>query len=203
MLRFSPFRFASTNASGRAAVERQFGKRNPVARFSAKMAEKLAKRRKVDDLADYVDQDLRFEFTSSFEYAMGGFTLLIMALPMYLVCEGWTPPSKVTVWVGMMTEKEYNETWEMMTNKWGIPWWTSSIGHAALFFVLYQFTPYIRYPFYVHVMAPFYRKMGWVTNRFHAKQKAAELTKMTNNTAGVNIKSGKKSGWHGGGAGGV
>lgn len=190
MFRFSRLRHASTNASGRQAVERQFGKSNPVARVCAKFADKLSKRRKIDDLADYVDQDLRFEFTSSFEYAMGAFTFVLMAVPIFFVTEGWTPPSKVTVLVGMMSEKEFNDTWDLIQSKWGIPWWMSSVGHAALFFVLYQLTPWIRYPFYVHVLAPFYRKLGWVTHRFHAKQKAAELAKM--NAADVHQNVRKK-----------
>lgn len=204
MLRFSLRHFqSSTNASGRQAVERQFGKSNIFARLSTRFADKLAKRRKIDDLADYVDQDLRFEFTSSFEYAMGGFTLLLMAVPIYLVTEGYTPPSKITVLMGMQNSKDYEDTWKTIES-YGVPWWTSSIGHAALFFVLYQFTPYIRYPFFVHCLAPFYRKLGWVTHRFHAKQKAAELTKMNAGSktsksaagAGSSTNSSKKNQWN-------
>jgi hypothetical protein len=196
MFRFSIPRFISANASGRQAVERQFGMSNPVARFASRMADKLARRRKIDDLADFVDQELRFEFTPSFEYAMGAVTLFVMAVPMYLVCEGVTPPSKVTVLVGMMTEKEWAATWDAMTNQWHIPWWTSSIGHAALFFVLYQFTPYFRFPFFVHVMAPFYRKMGWVTHRHSPPGvvggKMSEAEKILNKNKNRN----KKNKWY-------
>ena len=126
---------------------------------------------------------------------MGGFTLVLMAVPMYLVTEGYTPPSKVTVWTGMLSQKEYDDTWKSISDA-GVPWWMSSVGHASLFFVIYQFTPYVRYPFYVHVMAPFWARMGWTTHRYELARKLAEKEihhQSTKKAAVANYNTGKKT----------
>ncbi len=140
----------------RLPAERSFGTSNRVARFAARIADQLAKRRRIDDLADYVDRELRFEFVPAFEYAMAAFSIALMAPVIYVVTEGIVTPSRLVVWMGAMSEADYKKSWAPF------PWWSWTAGHGMLFYCVYQLTPYVRYPFFVHVLAPFFRRRGWV-----------------------------------------
>lgn len=160
MLRRSVSLRAAVNASSRSAVEREFANSGFFTRLSARIADKLARRRKIDDLADYVDKELRLEFHSSFTMAMHVVTFALMTPLMYVVTEGVAPPSKLALMFGAMKREDYDKlfTW--------IPWQMCSVGHAFLFAAFYIYvTPYIRYPFFVHGLAPLFRRLGLVKHR--------------------------------------
>lgn len=117
----------------------------------------MTRRRPVDYLAIEVDGPITMELHPSFRYVKNGLTCLVFVPFVVLLISGVLQPTYyLLVPTGLVPYDHYVQMW--------------SFSHFAivlagqLFFalVVYDLSVYVRYPFFAHVLAPMYRKMGWL-----------------------------------------
>lgn len=117
----------------------------------------FTRRRPIDFLAIEVDGPITKEFLPHFRYAKNGLTCLLMLPLFYYLFSGKMAPSYYfMVSTHLFTREQYDKMWELSD------WYMVLAGQCFVAVVLYDFSVYVRYPFFAHVLAPFYRKMNWV-----------------------------------------
>ncbi|KAL7695301.1 hypothetical protein N2W54_000523 [Lotmaria passim] len=117
----------------------------------------LTRRRPVDYLAIEVDGPITKELHPSFRYVKNGLTCLAFApFVVLLVCGYLQPTYYLLVPTGLVPYEHYVQMWSFSN--------PAIVLAGQLFFalVVYDLSVYLRYPFFAYVLAPAYRKMGWL-----------------------------------------
>ncbi|KPA80282.1 hypothetical protein ABB37_04577 [Leptomonas pyrrhocoris] len=117
----------------------------------------MTRRRPVDYLAIEVDGAITKELHSSFRYVKHGLTCLVFIPFLVALLSGSLQPTYyLLVPTGLVPYDHYVRMWSF--GNWAI------VMAGQLFFALavYDLSVYVRYPFFAHVLAPIYRKMGWL-----------------------------------------
>ncbi|EPY28553.1 hypothetical protein STCU_05027 [Strigomonas culicis] len=116
----------------------------------------FTRRRPIDFLAIEVDGPMTKELLPHFRYVRHGLTCLLMAPVFYYLFTGRMAPSYyIMVSTRLFTREQYDRMWELSD------WYMVLAGQCFVAVVLYDFSVYLRYPFFAYVVAPFYRKMNW------------------------------------------
>lgn len=117
----------------------------------------FTRRRPIDYLAIEVDGPITRELAPSFVYAKRVFTALLCVPVFALTLTGALSPTYyVLVPTRILSAEKYNRMWEFSYR--GV----ELLGQAALCLVLYDLSAYLRYPFFARVLAPLYRRRGWL-----------------------------------------
>lgn len=117
----------------------------------------MTRRRPVDYLAIEVDGPITKELHPSFRYVKNGLIALIFVPFVLLLVSGVLQPTYyLLVPTGLVPDDHYVQMWSF--SNWAI------VLAGQLFFalVVYDLSVYLRYPFFAHVVAPLYRKAGWL-----------------------------------------
>lgn len=162
-------RFALVNASGRAAVQRAESQRYSFERYGSRLFEIFFNETEVERYGNWVYYELKLEFHKSFGYTMDFINLgLFLCVPFVLLYYEYVVPSKVLVYAELLDEQQYRE--------WFETWWISASLTIQLteLYVFYYLSAHLRLPFYTRVLAPLWRKAGWVkTGRVTVPYKGA------------------------------
>lgn len=117
----------------------------------------MTRRRPVDYLAIEVDGPITKELHPSFRYVKNGLTCLVFIPFVVLLVSGHLQPTYyLLVPTGLVPYDHYVQMWSFSN--------VAIVLAGQLFFalVVYDLSVYLRYPFFAHVLAPMYRKMGWL-----------------------------------------
>lgn len=123
---------------------------NPILRY-------LSRKRNVDQLQILVEGRITDELHPFFKYATNFFTLLV-TLPVLggLVTGKLMPSYYVLVSTGLIHEEKYFRMWKLANM------WVVLAGQLFIFVVYYDLSIYLRMPFFAYVLAPSFRKFGWL-----------------------------------------
>ncbi|KPI84681.1 hypothetical protein ABL78_6275 [Leptomonas seymouri] len=141
---------AEVLAQTRSEMRHLERKDNAVMRF-------MTRRRPVDYLAIEVDGPITKELHPSFRYVKNGLTCIFFFPFVLLLVAGYLQPTYyLVVSTGLVPYDRYVKMWSF--GNWAV------VLAGQLFFALlvYDLSVYVRYPFFAHVLAPAYRKMGWL-----------------------------------------
>lgn len=117
----------------------------------------LTRRRPVDYLAMEVDGPISRELDPHFSYAKSAFTFLLCAPVFTLLFAGYLQPTYyMLVPTGIMPVAKYEQMWSFSHRA------VVGVAQALFCVILYDLSVYIRYPFFLKVLAPFYRRMGYM-----------------------------------------
>jgi hypothetical protein len=117
----------------------------------------MTRRRPVDYLAIEVDGPITQQLHPSFRYVKNGLTCLVFVPFVVLLVSGYLQPTYyLLVSTGLVPFDHYVQMWSF--SKFAI------VLAGQLFFalVVYDLSVYVRYPFFAYILAPAYRKMGWL-----------------------------------------
>ncbi|RNF17838.1 uncharacterized protein Tco025E_04745 [Trypanosoma conorhini] len=129
----------------------------------------LTRRRPIDYLALEVDGPVTRELHPSFRIMKNVCTFLLVAPVFALLVTGVLSPSYyVLVPTGLLTADQFERMWEFSH------WAVVLAGQLCLFLVFYDLTVYVRYPLFSHVLAPFYRRMGWRRSQLRSQAKTLD-----------------------------
>ncbi|GET90279.1 hypothetical protein, conserved [Leishmania tarentolae] len=116
----------------------------------------MSRRRPIDYLAIEVDGPITKELHPSFRHVKNGITCFVFLPFVALLVAGYLQPTYyLLVPTGLVPYDHYVQMWSF--SHWAV------VLAGQLFFalVVYDLSVYVRYPFFAHVLAPAYRKMGW------------------------------------------
>ncbi|ORC90076.1 uncharacterized protein TM35_000091260 [Trypanosoma theileri] len=132
----------------------------------------LTRRRPIDYLALQVDGPITKELHPSFRYVKYFCTFLLTAPVFVLLITGVLSPSYyVLVPSGFVNADQFARMWEFSH------WSVVLAGQIFIFLIFYDLSVYVRYPFFAHVLAPIYRRFGWLSvQRQQQQQRGASLT---------------------------
>lgn len=117
----------------------------------------IIKPRGIDRLVAEVDEKLKFELHSSFQWAVDITSMLIIMVPVYLNCYNYIHPTKLIVAVGTISEATYNDIWE---NK--LHWTVGPLMQFTGFWIWYDATALLRYWIFARIYGPLWKRMGWL-----------------------------------------
>lgn len=154
---------AEVLAETRREMQSIESKDNFVVRF-------LTRRRPVDHLAIEVDGPITKEFNAYFVYAKHLSTALL-CLPVFaLSLSGVLSPTfYLLVSTNIMPADKYYKMWAHGNRL------VELAGQAVFCVVFYDLSAYIRYPFFARVLAPVFRRQGWLRPLPKANFSADEL----------------------------
>lgn len=125
-------------------------KDNAIMRF-------MTRRRPIDYLAIEVDGPVTKELHSSFRYVKNGITIAVFLPFVLLLVAGYLQPTYyLLVPTGLVPADHYVQMWSFSN------WMIVLAGQLFFALVVYDLSVYLRYPFFAHVLAAAYRRMGWL-----------------------------------------
>lgn len=153
------FRLLSVNRAAEAVLNRIDSERGVLSRSGASFAKWALRPRKIDEMANYVDNDLRFQFHGSFRWMMDLYTFALVVPPFYLMFYNYVNVSDLAVVSGMVSQERYDRLWAQ------VPWQSVVVGQAMIWWGIYYVSAYLRYPVFLHVLAPLWKRLGLVRQR--------------------------------------
>ncbi|KAG5490534.1 hypothetical protein JKF63_00654 [Porcisia hertigi] len=117
----------------------------------------MTRRRPIDYLAIEVDGPITRELHPSFRHVKNCITCFFFVPFVVLLVSGYLQPTYyLLVPTGLVPYDHYVQMWSF--SNWAI------LLAGQLFFalVVYDFSVYVRYPVFAYLLAPAYRRMGWL-----------------------------------------